>query len=60
MKITIETYGETYTADMGDGQSLPKVIQTMCNLLVASGWPREGIAELFTDDPSNPFGWEVQ
>ncbi len=65
MKITVEHYDEIYMVEFTKGTTLPKVLRSVCDLLVASGYSRENIIEYFNADrddderPNNPWEWEV-
>lgn len=63
MKVTIESYGKTYTMEWAaDDVRLPELLQSICNMLVALGWSERTIIELFQSEPgdeNNPFKWEV-
>jgi hypothetical protein len=59
LKITYEAHGETHTAELPVGTSLPRVIYATMLLLVAGGFSREGIADLFEDTEQSIWEWEV-
>ena len=59
IKITYEAHGETHTAELPSGTSLPRVVHAMMLLLVAGGYSRDGIADLFGDIEQSIWEWEV-
>lgn len=59
IKITYEAHGETHTAELSAGTSLPRVIHATMLLLVAGGYSREGIEDLFGDNEQSIWEWEV-
>ena len=63
MKISIEHYGEThYLKFENDDVPIAKVIQSFCYMLLAAGWSRDTIVQLFNEDgklDNDPFDWEV-
>ena len=40
MKITLEHYEKTFTAEMSNESTLDEVMETFVNLLVCSGYPK--------------------
>lgn len=65
MKITLEHYGDTYTAEISDESNVAKVLQIFCNILVSQGYSKSSIIDMFNDaddrkaQTNNPFNWEV-
>lgn len=63
MKITIEHYGETHVIEFEhDDVPLQKVIQSFCYMLLAAGWSRDTIVQLFNEEGSfdnDPFDWSI-
>jgi hypothetical protein len=57
MTITIEAYGTTHTITFKHNDpGLNAAMRAFVNLLIASGYSREGIARLFAD--GDPNGWD--
>ena len=63
LRITFENHGRKQIAEMPFDASLPEIMQRFCNILVANGWSRESVADLFMpesdSDTNNPFEWEI-
>lgn len=59
LKITYENHGETRIVELPWDSSLPKIVLSIMQMLEASGWSREQIAELFGDSEQSIWEWEV-
>lgn len=59
LKITYENHGETRTVELPWDSSLPKIVLNIMEILAASGWSRDQIAELFGDSEQSIWEWEV-
>lgn len=63
LTITFENYGRKQSSEMPFDASLPEIMLAFCNLLLANGWSRELIDELFNDEghsgKNSPWEWNI-
>lgn len=57
MKLTLESYGNTYSVEMHDDSNVEKTVRAWVSLMISASYQPENITELFVD--GNPMDWDV-